>query len=184
MKVLNFKYIRLFFITLCLLLTTILFAQIFFLVTNSNLNEIIPINQTFIPFEDDVIESLPWDHNGSSDWTISDEQSFSGQYSLKSGQIDDNEYSSISLTIEIYEDGYVDFWCLVYSEYSPSGNYFYDGLQFFIDGNLQDQFQPDTDGDSEWKYANYPISAGMHTLSWSYVKDDEDGDTASDIDSA
>ena len=43
MKKINFNYIRLFFISFFISLVALLFSQVFFLVTNSNLNEIIPI---------------------------------------------------------------------------------------------------------------------------------------------
>ena len=182
MKKMNFNYIRLFFISFFISLVALLFSQVFYLVTNSNLNEIIPINQTFIPIEGDILSNLAWDFDGSENWLVSDQESFSGDYSLKSGQIDNNQYSSISIDIEIFDDGYIDFWYLVDSEYSTSGEYFYDGLQFFIDGELQGQFQPDTNGDSEWEYANFSISAGFHSITWSYIKDGSDGITSSDED--
>ena len=152
MNKINFKYIRLSFLYISISLVAFLSSQVFFLVTNSNLNDFIPVNQTSLSFENNILEELDWDYNGTSNWIMNNEESYSGEYSLKSGQITHDEYSLISLTIDIYEDGYVDFWYLVDSEYSTSGNYFYDGLQFFIDGDLQGEFQPDTDGEANWNY--------------------------------
>ena len=182
MKKINFNYIRLLVISIFISLFAFLFSQVFFLVTNSNLNEIIPLNQTFIPIEEDIMDVLDWSFDGSEVWSVSNQESFSGSYSFKSGQISNNQYSLISLDIHIFDDGYIDFWYLVDSEYSTSGEYFYDGLQFFIDGELLGQFQPDTNGDSEWEYANFPITAGFHSIAWSYVKDGSDGITSSDED--
>ena len=45
MKKMNFKYLRLIFIIFVISLSTLLFSQVFFLITNSNLNQIIPTSQ-------------------------------------------------------------------------------------------------------------------------------------------
>ena len=78
MKKMNFNYIRLFFISFFISLVALLFSQVFYLVTNSNLNEIIPINQTFIPIEDNILDNLVWNFDGSENWLVSDQDSFSG----------------------------------------------------------------------------------------------------------
>ena len=101
MKKINFNYIRLLIISIFISLFAFLFSQVFFLVTNSNLNEIIPLNQTFIPIEEDIMDVLDWSFDGSEVWSVSNQESFSGNYSFKSGQISNNQYSLISLDIHV-----------------------------------------------------------------------------------
>ena len=48
--------------------------------------------------------------------------------------------------------GYMGFNYKVNSEYSTSGDEFYDGLSFYQNGELIAQFQPDEDGNSSWQY--------------------------------
>ena len=70
-----------------------------------------------------------------------------------------------------------DFYYKVESEYSPSGLYFYDGLEFYIDNQLQAQFAPLSDGQSPWSLASFPVQAGTRIFTWSYVKDGAGGTT-------
>ena len=65
-----------------------------------------------------------------------------------------------------------------------SGDEFYDGLKFYINGELISQFQPDEHGDANWGYYEQFINSGNYSFSWSYVKDGGDGSTASEIDCA
>ena len=178
------KYLRLFIFTTFLLVIGNLFSQVFFLVTNSNYQNILPEGQSQINFENDEVALIEWELSGDANWEIDSTTAYSGLHSIKAGNITHNEFSNLSITIDVYESGPLEFYYRVDSEYSVSGDYFYDGLEFYIDGELLAQFQPDTDGDSNWQYINYPLEVGIHTITWSYTKDDNDGGTASDEDTA
>ena len=184
MKWIEIKYLRLLAFLLFFIIIGNLFSQVFFLVTNSNYGDLLPEGQSQVTFENNEIELVDWEFSGASNWEIDSTTSYSGLYSIKSGDITHNEYSNLSITIDVYEAGSLEFYYKVDSEYSVSGDYFYDGLEFFVDGELLAQFQPDTDGDSNWQYINYPLDVGIHTITWSYTKDDNDGGTESDEDTA
>lgn len=184
MKWFKIQYLRLLVLTTFLLVIGNLFSQVFFLVTNSNYQALLPEGQSQINFENNEIELIEWELSGNSNWGIDSTDSYSGLNSIKSGDITHNEFSNLSITIDVYESGLLEFYYKVDSEYSVSGDYFYDGLEFYVNGELIEQFQPDTDGDSNWQYVNYTMDIGINTITWSYTKDDNDGGTASNRDCA
>ena len=96
---------------------------------------------------------------------------------MQSGEILDNQESSIEATIDVLQSGEIAFSYRVSSEYSPSGSSFYDGLTFYIDNNEMGQYQPTGSGDSPWMNASHSISEGNHILKWTYSKDGGGGST-------
>ncbi|MCK4979461.1 MAG: hypothetical protein KAS62_03645, partial [Candidatus Delongbacteria bacterium] len=109
------------------------------------------------------------------EWSIDTAEFYSGAASAKSYPITHNQASFMSLTLDVTQDGEISFWYKVACEYSPSQEYFYDGLFFIIDGETIDRFQPDANGQSPWTLASYAIETGIHTFDWVYVKDSNDG---------
>ncbi len=103
-----------------------------------------------------------------------------GSSSAQSGAIDNSQSSSISVTLDVTADGEIDFYYKVSAEYSSSGNYFYDGLEFYIDNTLKGQYQTTTSGTSPWTNVSYDVAAGEHTFKWTYVKDGGGGSTDCD----
>ena len=178
------SYIRLILIVCLLSCITYLFASIYFVATNSDVNEFIPYGQAQINFEDNEFEQINFEFTENTPWSVDCNHSNSGSCSIKSDSISHNEITNINLTLNIINGGYMSFYYFVDSEYSTSGNEFYDGLKFYINGEVEGEFQPETNGDSSWNYYNKYISSGVHNFSWSYIKDGGDGDTASDIDGA
>ena len=83
----------------------------------------------------------------------------------------------MSVTLDVVLDGEIGFNYRVASEYSPSGLYFYDGLEFYIDNEMVGQFQPTADGETPWSQASFSIQPGERTFTWSYVKDGGGGST-------
>ena len=59
-------------------------------------------------------------------WSITTDDSYNGMYSAKSSPIDHNQASIMSVNVTTLMDDYIGFNYRVASEYSPSGNYFYD----------------------------------------------------------
>ena len=177
MKLSIIKYIRLILILILLGSFTILTSQIYFLVTNSNLFDINPIGQISVGFENNELEVIEHNFSGISEWELTDTNSYAGAFSIQSGLVSHNQQSTITFSLNILEAGNILFYYKVESEYSTSGDYFYDGLQFYIDGELKEQFQPDNDGDSIWEYYTENITTGPHTFTWTYLEDDADGDT-------
>jgi len=91
-----------------------------------------------------------------------EEQAHSGIYSLMSdASIGDNQSIYVQKMITAIEGAQLSFWWRVSSEY------YYDFLEFYIDGALQDQIS----GNTNWANKTYNLSAGTHILKWRYSKD-------------
>ena len=184
MKYLDLKGYRIAILVFFIVTISFLFSAIFFMVTNSNVNMFIPPGQAQIGFENNEFETINFDLTGDTLWTLASDDSYTGNNSIKSGNITHNQISTISIDLNVMMDGYMGFHYKVDSEYSTSGDEFYDGLKFHINGELISQFQPDEHGDANWNYYEQYISSGNYSFSWSYVKDEGDGSTASELDCA
>ncbi len=140
----------------------------------------VPVGIVTANFEDGL-GSLDWDLScsgiGCVNWDVDNTESNSGSSSAQSGAIGDNQSSTISVTLDVTADGEIEFYYKVSAEYSTSGSYFYDGLEFYIDNSLQGQYQSTTSGGSPWTQVSYDVSEGEHTFRWSYVKDGGGGST-------
>lgn len=112
-------------------------------------------------FETGTFEMFEWDLSGDAEWEVTSTGAYEGTYAAKSGDITDNQVTSMSLTAEVSSDDQISFFYKVSSE---SG---YDYLNFYIDGSLQDEWS----GDVDWTEAAYDVTAGSHTFKWEYVKD-------------
>ena len=143
----------------------------------------IPVGQVIANFESGL-GSLDWDLScgglGCSNWDANNTEAYSGNGSIQSGSIANNQTSDLSVTLDITAAGTIEFYYKVSAEYSSSGNYFYDGLEFYIDNTLKGQFQTTTSGDSPWTFASFDVPEGEHTFRWSYVKDGGGGSTDCD----
>jgi len=112
-------------------------------------------------FESGDFSSFAWNMSGSADWTITSSEQQEGVYSAKSGDITDDQESSLTIEIMVQEAGELSFYKKVSSESS------YDFLEFYIDGTKQDSWS----GSVNWSEESYPLTTGSHTLMWKYVKD-------------
>ena len=118
-------------------------------------------------FESQTFDNYNWQFSGDADWQISD-TAVEGLYSAKSGNIDNNQISEISLNIFTDDPSEVSFYKKVSCENvgSQTGNY-YDYLVFYIDGVEQEKWA----GEIDWSLSTFPLSSGEHILKWAYVKD-------------
>ena len=148
---------------------------------NGDLNISFPIyysiGQLVENFENGFSNDLDWNFSGDQDWYISSIDQYEGYFSAQSGTITNNQSSSISVDLDVVIDGTIDFYYRVASEYSPSGLYFYDGLEFYIDNQMVGQYQPMETGETPWVFASFPVQSGTHTFTWVYIKDGGDGST-------
>ncbi|OYT15859.1 MAG: hypothetical protein B7C24_10800 [Bacteroidetes bacterium 4572_77] len=107
-------------------------------------------------------EQYDWEFAGNADWEIIDGANvYEGVYSAKSGSIGGSQNSSLTLDVNSPATSNVSFYFKVSSE---SG---YDKLKFYIDGAEQG----DWSGEVAWGLAEYEVSPGDHTLTWTYAKD-------------
>ena len=106
--------------------------------------------------------------SGSSNWTIDSDTYIEGNYSSKSGNIDNNQESTISITLDVVEDGFISFYKKVSCEPtgSQTGNY-YDYLSFSINDNEINKWA----GDIDWSFESFPVNEGTNNFEWKYVKD-------------
>jgi len=111
-------------------------------------------------FETGNFLSFDWEFGGTYGWMISTDY-YEGLFSALSGEVDDDETSSLLLTVEVAIDGELSFYKKVSSE---SG---WDFLKFYIDGDERGSWS----GESDWSMEAYQIPAGNHSFKWEYVKD-------------
>lgn len=112
-------------------------------------------------FETADFSSYNWQNSGAAPWSISSTNKFEGSYAAGSGSITHDQYSQLSVNVEIVEAGDLSFRIKVSSE--PN----WDFLKFYIDGVIQDSVS----GEVGWTEWSYPLTTGNHTLSWKYEKD-------------
>ena len=119
-------------------------------------------------FEAGEFGDLDWEFSGSSLWTIDQDQSFEGGFSSTSGTINHNEESTISVTLDINQDGEISFYKKISCEPTGSltGNY-YDYLSFSINGEEMDKWA----GEINWSLESFPVYHGSNTFEWKYTKD-------------
>jgi len=148
-----------------------------------NVTFTIPVGQVIANFEAGL-GSLDWNLScsgiGCANWGVDNTESYTGSGSAQSGTIGNSQSSDISVTLDVTADGEIDFYYRVSAEYSSSGSYFYDGLEFYIDNTLKGQYQSTTSGGSPWTNVSYDVTAGEHTFKWTYVKDGAGGSTDCD----
>lgn len=119
------------------------------------------VNAILETFETYNFNSFDWQMGGNKPWTITTVLPYEGAYCARSGIITHNQKSQLKLTLNVTEDGLVRFARRVSSESD------YDFLRFYIDSTLVASWS----GIQAWAEASFPVSAGIHTLLWSYEKD-------------
>ena len=117
-------------------------------------------------FESGSFTSFDWIQGGDAEWTI-DSDSYSGNYSAKSGTISNDQTSELSIELNILYEGETSFWAKASSEQSGMGN-IYDYLEFYIDDEAAEL---NIGGESDWTEYTVDIPVGEHSLRWVYQKD-------------
>lgn len=112
-------------------------------------------------FETGDFSAYEWINTGEVLWDIVSENTYDGEFSAKSGAINDGTTTNLSVSLEMMNDDELSFYSKVSSE---SG---YDFLKFYIDGNKIGEWS----GESDWEQSTYPVAEGSHILKWSYEKD-------------
>ncbi len=93
-------------------------------------------------------------------WEVTENESYQGNFSARSGLITHSQISSLSYEINFPEQDTISFYYKVSSEAN------YDFLNFYID-TLTARWS----GNKDWQFAKYPVQAGTHILKWTYSKD-------------
>lgn len=124
------------------------------------------ISTTFYLFEPRIIsfennELADFSFSGNAPWTLVNNSYYEGSHSVRSGSINSWQSSKLILNIDLAHAGEISFFKKVSTEAN------YDFFYFKIDGVTKGQWS----GEMNWSESNYYISAGEHTLEWSYEKD-------------
>ena len=116
------------------------------------------------PWQDDFETGnlgFNWSTSGNANWSVAGGIVYEGAYAARSGNISDNQDTSMSISLNYVIDGTLSF----YSKTDTESNYDY--LRFKIDGVEQNSWS----GNQNWAQHSYNIGAGPHTFQWSYTKD-------------
>jgi hypothetical protein len=127
-------------------------------------SKVMNFETVFAPDEDFEATSkrkLNWSDGGMQKWTNDASQYFDGEYSIRSGKVNDNEYSSLIYPCEVTNCDFVSFWSRTSSDAG-------DKLQFMIDGKIIEEWS----GISEWDFHIYKVEAGSHLIEWRYAKNE------------
>ncbi len=111
-------------------------------------------------FESADFGSYDWIMGGHQDWTIDNGEFSEGQYSARSGAINNYQNSEMSVFVDVDDNAVLSF------NYKVSSQAGADGLDFLIDGVVMDNWQ----GEIPWSEASYPLTVGEHELAWKYTK--------------
>lgn len=115
-------------------------------------------------WESETTNDFPWEFSGNQNWFITDDYTAEGDYSLKSGNIEDSESSTLSINYNVLSDHQISFFMQISSEKD------HDFLNFYIDDDLIQSWS----GLVLYDEFGFPVSGGNHTFSWEYIKDEEE----------
>ncbi len=115
---------------------------------------------------DDIAEAvdyptLTFTKSGNANWYKVTDIYYYGNDSARSGAIGNSQSTTIQTSITVASTQAVKFYWKVSSE---SG---YDYLKFYIDDTEKTKIS----GTVNWTQVSYNVTAGTHTLKWSYIKD-------------
>lgn len=112
-------------------------------------------------YETNTLVQFPWVVNGAQPWFTTTDNAYDDVYCSKSGAINGNQVSNMSITLNVLQNDSIIFMKAVSSEQG------YDYLNFYIDGILRDQWS----GVDNWTREAFYVTAGSHTFKWEYKKD-------------
>lgn len=112
-------------------------------------------------FETGDLSSFDWQLDGTASWHVVSEDAYEGNYCAKSGTIDNYTSTGLRITLNVFSTTEISFYKKVSSE--PN----YDNLKFTIDGTDVYTWS----GEDDWSLETATLTAGEHTLSWTYTKD-------------
>ncbi len=116
----------------------------------------------FEGFELGGLNSRDWNNTSEYPWAVT-KDAYEGEFAIKStNEGGSNSASTIELTVELEEAGFVGFYHKVSSE--PN----YDLGCFYVDNVLKATIS----GSKDWKYVETFVEAGTHVYKWEYSKDE------------
>jgi hypothetical protein len=107
------------------------------------------------------LSAMEWETDGNAEWYPVTNEVYEGNYSLRSGDINDNEVSNLEIQMFIVAEGELSFAYKVSSENN------YDFLEFLVDDVVVASWA----GEQGWNTYSYNLSEGSHSLMWRFRKD-------------
>jgi len=124
------------------------------------------IGEIMETFETGNFNSFPWTFADSA-WFVTDSISYAGSHCARSSKhITDNMKSTLIISLHVINDSYISFYRKVSCE-SHAVYHDYDWFAFYIDGAEKERW----DGDMNWNFQEYPVTAGQRIFKWTYNKD-------------
>lgn len=111
--------------------------------------------------------NLVWTTGGNAPWFGQAEVSEDGVGAAQSGVITANQQSWVQTTVSLSQTNYLSFWWSVSSQAR-------DGLAFSVDGKKYASISGVGEG---WQFVQTNLTAGNHTLLWTYSKGSSDSPT-------
>ena len=113
-------------------------------------------------FETGNFNKYPWINTSAKPWEVVSLNQYEGLYTAKSPTgIFDNEFSRLSITLDVLFDDEISFFCKLASEEE------YDLFNFYID----DELMATKSGYTIWEKVSVPVSSGVHSFIFEYAKD-------------
>ena len=119
------------------------------------------VGQVIEDFESGNFLMHPWQHGGSSNWTITQSSAYQETFSARSGQISHNQYTDLTVRYEVLAEGEISFYFRVSTEEG------YDYLRFYLDDVKMGEWS----GEQDWTRVSFPVTPGSKAFRWSYIKD-------------
>ena len=107
------------------------------------------------------MQTFPWAYDGNEDWFVTDNNPYQGDFCMESGDINDNQSTALTIGLEFLGDGEMSFARRVSTEDG------WDYLRMYIDGQQVAEWS----GELDWDTESFGLTAGYHTITWSYEKD-------------
>ena len=117
-------------------------------------------------FETGDFSAHVWELSGNNDWFVQDSEVFDGNFAARTGDINNDQTSELSVTFNVIYQGPISFYAKASSEQGASG-ILYDYLAFYID----DQEQVKIGGMTDWEEYSFNVPSGEHVFRWTYQKD-------------
>jgi hypothetical protein len=118
------------------------------------------IGIVFENWETGDFSRFAWSSNSQIPWQVTNESPYEGEFCVRSGIIGHDQSTNFKLTYNCVAPDSISFFRKISSEENA------DYLQFYIDNTLMDQWA----GLYDWERFSYPVSAGIHSFRWVYVK--------------
>ncbi len=123
--------------------------------------ESVTANQSMEDWETGDDSSYNWSYSGDADWFVTSAVAYEGTYSMQSGNINDNDLSTMYIVVNSPSQFDLSF------SFKTSTEDGYDFLSFLIDNVEQGSWS----GENDWTEVSYPVSQGSHNVRWRYAKD-------------